>query len=209
MSYSVETFNRYKELCDKSRSAVSREIQYLLNGDTQPKYGENDAKLKSLYNEWRADARAMDAACEKYWHIDAAMIVMPPNDAKHLLCRRMAAINIEREVYGEFVGQKFLPNIVADIRADLANSATHPESCACNYTAGWTYNNLNMLNDLKQAKIDYKASKPSKPSKSIPLTTPLLDDDFVKGLFKSVQGVEYDSKCPHGLPFYACMSCSH
>ena len=34
-------------------------------------------------------------------------------------------------------------------------------------------------------------------------------DDFVKNLFKTVQGVEYVSRCPHGLPYYACMSCSH
>ena len=35
------------------------------------------------------------------------------------------------------------------------------------------------------------------------------DDGFVKNLFKTVQGVNHDNKCPHGLPFYACMSCSH
>ena len=35
------------------------------------------------------------------------------------------------------------------------------------------------------------------------------DEGFVKNLFKTVQGVNYDDKCPHGLPFYACMSCSH
>lgn len=32
---------------------------------------------------------------------------------------------------------------------------------------------------------------------------------FLKNLFQEVQGVKYDSKCPHALPFYACMSCSH
>ena len=32
---------------------------------------------------------------------------------------------------------------------------------------------------------------------------------FLKNLFQTVQGVEYDSKCPHGQPFYACMCCSH
>jgi hypothetical protein len=32
---------------------------------------------------------------------------------------------------------------------------------------------------------------------------------FLKNLFQAVQGVEYDSKCPHGQPFYACMCCSH
>ena len=35
------------------------------------------------------------------------------------------------------------------------------------------------------------------------------DDSFIKNLFKTVQGVNYDSRCPHGLPYYACMSCSH
>jgi hypothetical protein len=33
--------------------------------------------------------------------------------------------------------------------------------------------------------------------------------DLVKGLFQTVQGVKFDDKCPHGDPFYACMSCSH
>ena len=32
---------------------------------------------------------------------------------------------------------------------------------------------------------------------------------FLKNLFETVQGVKYDSKCPHGEPFYACMCCSH
>ena len=35
------------------------------------------------------------------------------------------------------------------------------------------------------------------------------ESGFVKNLFETVQGVKYDDKCPHGLPFYACMSCSH
>ena len=32
---------------------------------------------------------------------------------------------------------------------------------------------------------------------------------FLKNLFQAVQGVKYDATCPHGEPFYACMSCSH
>ena len=35
------------------------------------------------------------------------------------------------------------------------------------------------------------------------------DSGFAKNLFQTVQGVRYDSLCPHGDPFYACMSCSH
>lgn len=33
--------------------------------------------------------------------------------------------------------------------------------------------------------------------------------NFIKDLFEKVQGVKYDATCPHGEPFYACMSCSH
>jgi len=32
--------------------------------------------------------------------------------------------------------------------------------------------------------------------------------DFAKSLFAAM-GTPHDSKCPHGLPFYACMPCSH
>jgi hypothetical protein len=33
--------------------------------------------------------------------------------------------------------------------------------------------------------------------------------DFVKNLFKYLQGVNHDDKCPHGYKYYACMACSH
>jgi len=36
-----------------------------------------------------------------------------------------------------------------------------------------------------------------------------FSDNMVKDLFKVVQGVNYDDKCPHGIPYYACMPCSH
>lgn len=36
-----------------------------------------------------------------------------------------------------------------------------------------------------------------------------IELDLVKGLFQTVQGVNFDDKCPHGDPYYACMSCSH
>ena len=32
---------------------------------------------------------------------------------------------------------------------------------------------------------------------------------FVKNLFQTIQGINCDDRCPHGLPYYACMSCSH
>ena len=35
------------------------------------------------------------------------------------------------------------------------------------------------------------------------------EDGFAKNLFQTVQGVKHDDKCPHGMPYYACMPCSH
>ena len=35
------------------------------------------------------------------------------------------------------------------------------------------------------------------------------EDGFAKNLFQTIQGVKYDDKCPHGMPYYACMPCSH
>jgi len=30
-----------------------------------------------------------------------------------------------------------------------------------------------------------------------------------KNICQKIHGVNFDDKCPHGDPFYACMSCSH
>lgn len=35
------------------------------------------------------------------------------------------------------------------------------------------------------------------------------EGEFAKNLFQKVQGVKNDNKCPHGMPFYACMPCRH
>lgn len=40
------------------------------------------------------------------------------------------------------------------------------------------------------------------------ITPSILSEDFAKNLFAAM-GTPHDSKCPHGSPFYACMSCSH
>jgi hypothetical protein len=32
---------------------------------------------------------------------------------------------------------------------------------------------------------------------------------FIKNLFQEIQNVNYDDRCSHTLPYYACMSCSH
>ena len=48
----------------------------------------------------------------------------------------------------------------------------------------------------------------SKASKASGGSAGSNDTDFAKNLFAAM-GTPHDSKCPHGLPFYACMSCSH
>jgi hypothetical protein len=78
------------------------------------------------------------------------------------------------------------------------------------------------MSSNKPAEVkDTNESKPKdteKPSekKSNVTTMPnpskkpqILDDNFIKNLFQTIQGVKYDALCPHGLPYYACMSCSH
>jgi hypothetical protein len=46
-------------------------------------------------------------------------------------------------------------------------------------------------------------------SKAAAMPGGTTDDGFIKNLFQTVQGVKFDSKCPHDLPYYACMECSH
>jgi hypothetical protein len=321
MPYTVEIFNRFNQLVEASRNAVCRHIQYLLKPDDGYPKG-SDVKLKELYNVWRADCRAMDAACEEYIHLASRqeMIVMPPDDEEHTLCRRMAAVIIERNIFSEFNAENYLPALVEKMK--VSECWKHPDSCTCHDLKGWTYKNNDLLHTLNMHYVEKEGDRlrlaepvsvgggalshqPAMGGGSrvrvacggwrdctcggcsgggagaAPLSSPSLrhtrphltdcacgvchrarvangtqdaymarltaetdrvlarefqtdrytssasidgmlgtahpmhasrsglDDDFVKNLFKAVQGVEYDSKCPHGLPFYACMPCSH
>jgi hypothetical protein len=55
-------------------------------------------------------------------------------------------------------------------------------------------------------KAAAKADNAIAEAKAMPDKT---DDGFIKNLFQTIQGVKHDALCPHGLPYYACMSCSH
>ena len=286
MPYTPELFNRYNERVMESSSAVSRHIMYLLRPDDGYPKG-SDEKLKQLYNMWRADCRAMDAACEEHSHLRArhAMIEMPPDDEEHFLCRRMAAVIIERNISGEHVaGSYYLPDLVEQMKSSTCY--THPYTCACHYhlgdAGGWTFENYDLICTLsasyeeKEKETERQASLAESAGGGGPLSyqpamgggrpamgggRPVLvacagwrdctcggcsgggppseaqrrahsehvaarsadkaiaaakampggstDDGFAKNLFQTVQGVKFDEKCPHGLPFYACMSCSH
>jgi len=308
MSYAPEMFNRYKQRVEESRNAVCRHIQYLLKPDDGYPKG-SDARLKELYTYWRAECRAMDAALEETMRLAARqeMIVMPPDDEEHFLCRRMAAVIIERYIFCEHNAQHYLPSLIEQMKA--SNCHTHPKTCACHSVSGWTYANVELIGHLsahylqkesvgggalshqpamgggsrvrvacggwrdctcggcsggggappslqqpplvrisehitdcvcgachnkrvadgtqaaymarltaetdrvlaQEFQTDRYTSSASMlgAAHQMPASNTGVDDDFVKNLFKTVQGVEYDSKCPHGLPFYACMPCSH
>jgi hypothetical protein len=320
MPYTPEIFNRFNQLVESSRNAVSRHIQYLLKPDDGYPKG-SDEKLKELYNVWRADCRAMDAACEENVHLAARseMLDMPADDEEHFLCRRMAAIIIERYVFGEHNAQRYLPELVEKMKA--SDCFKHPHTCACHNLKDWTCANNDLLHTLtlhylekeEPAEVSVGGGPLSlQPSEGGGATMPIAgatpiarviplqrvdkhvencacgscynkrvadgsqdaymaklraetdailakasaryaysttteyastggfglnappvnlmssagragdaiyaalkmtggdtDDGFAKNLFKTVQGVNYDDKCPHGLPFYACMSCSH
>ena len=333
MSYTSETYSRFNQRVEESRNVVSRHIQYLLKPDDDYPKG-SDARLKELYDTWRAECRAMDAACEQVMHIGARheMIEMPPNDPDHFLCRQMAAVIIERYIFGEYNAQHYLPALIEKLLA--SECWKHSRVCACHFhmgDSGWTYENNALVNTLsahylKKERDLQNEVPPAEPSLSVsagggslsyqpamgggsmsgstkwpvrvacggwrdcscggcsggggappelpskhdietcaccscyaerekngtedaymaklrletdkvlskyrekPVLTNLLnaaamaddaisaarkmpggstDTGFARNLFQTVQGVNYDDKCPHGLPFYACMPCSH
>jgi len=58
---------------------------------------------------------------------------------------------------------------------------------------------------LKNIKNSYTSPKPTLST----ITTHANDTEYIKKLFETVQGVNFQDKCPHGYPYYACMPCSH
>jgi hypothetical protein len=215
-------FQEFNGRASKAGNAVSACLYHLLRHGDSSKM--NDAHLEELYDEWRAHLRALDAVCRASWHTDAPMPRMPPNNAEHAVCRQMVAVNIERLMHGEGTAQEYLPAVIGRIKETHRDAI--PPFCSCKQTTGWTYANLDALNALWES---LKPAPPT-PAPSNPNITNLLntameaenaiaeakampggstEDGFLKNLFKTVQGVNYDDKCPHALPFYACMSCSH
>lgn len=77
-----------------------------------------------------------------------------------------------------------------------------------------------------EARIRARSAKPASASASAPkpfigfvtaadvaiakasAVSSIDDPDFAKNLFAAM-GTPHDSLCPHGLPFYSCMPCSH
>jgi hypothetical protein len=260
---SVEIFNRYKVIVDNSGALVIRSIMHILKpSDSYPAF--SNAVIEERHKSWQADCRAMDAACGESWHSGKqASLSMPPENEEHKPCRLMAAVLIERDIYGEHTARHSLIDAVKSIRDNLSKCAQHPPNCACKAeglgypvsNCKWTYENKELVealgkdldiersvdgvrgpsspahsfncacgacynervkNGTQEAYMAYLRSEtdkalaiPPKLTKADRTTSYKLDDDIVKQLFKVVQGVEFDSKCPHSLPFYACMSCSH
>jgi hypothetical protein len=85
---------------------------------------------------------------------------------------------------------------------------------------GWTMRHMESIakngwDDYvdKNLPADYQPPKPTGLGGKIGMARAMLgghtDSGFAKNLFQTVQGVRYDSMCPHGSPYYACMPCSH
>lgn len=267
---SVEIFNRYKVIVDKSAAFLCRAIMHILKpSDGYPTF--SNAVIEERHKSWQADCRAMDAACGESWHSGKqGSLSMPAEDEEHKPCRLMAAVLIERDIYGEHCARENLRSAIESIRENLSTCARHPPDCACKAeghgypvsSCKWTYENKERVEALgKELDIKHRmdisehssmggARAPSSPhsfncacgacynervkngteeaymthlrsetnkvlamppklTKADRSSSFMPDGDLVKQLFRTVQGVEFDSKCPHSLPFYACMSCSH
>jgi hypothetical protein len=154
----VKLFNQFKEITDASRSAVSRHILPLLEGARLS--ADNDQKLADLYEEWQAGCRAAAASLQQtlYPNEQLPMPKMPVDDEEHQPCRQMAAVLIERTIYGEHTARVVLEMAVQSV-LNQPNCANHPKSCACKLALeGWRHygNNeqVQLLKGFYQAHYD-------------------------------------------------------
>ena len=138
------------ELVKDSRDAVNRHIMYLLEPDVIGLTKGSDAKLKELYNIWRADCHA------RYGSYKQEMVEMPPNDNEHFLCRRMAAVIIQRNIFGEGKAESYLPSLINQMKASTCY--THPYTCSCHILKDWTYGNYDLVNSLLTTYLEKEGS---------------------------------------------------
>jgi len=157
----VKLFNQFKEITDAARNMVSRHIQPLLNGARLS--GEHDKSLADLYEEWQAGCRAAAAGLQRtlYPNEYKPMPKMPVDDEEHQPCRQMAAVIIERTIYGEQVAQRWFYTAAENIKNNPA-CANHRSSCACKMALdGWTY--ADNLETVKQLQSFYEAHYEEEP----------------------------------------------
>jgi len=150
----VKLFNQFKTITDDARSAVSRHIQPLLNGVRIS--SDYDKMLANLYEEWQAGCRAAAAALNHaiYPNEKLQMPNMPIDDDEHMACRQMAAVIIERTLYGEFTAERWFYAAAENIK-NHPNCANHSKSCPCQTGLdGWTYPEI--LKAVKQIDEFYK-----------------------------------------------------
>jgi hypothetical protein len=118
---------------------------------------ESDVVLADLYEEWQAGCRAAAAGLQRtlYPNEYQPMPKMPVDDEEHQPCRQMAAVLIERTVYGEQVAQRWFHAAAENIKNNPA-CANHRSSCACKMALeGWTY--ADNLETVKQLQAFYEA----------------------------------------------------
>jgi hypothetical protein len=140
---------------------VSRHIYPMLEGARVS--GEHDKMLADLYEEWQAGCRAAAAGLQRtlYPNEYAPMPKMPNDDEEHQPCRQMAAVLIERTVYGEQVAQRWFHPAAENIK-NHPNCANHSKICACHEgLKGWTYGSNQLEAQLLEAfyKAHYEEEK--------------------------------------------------
>jgi len=189
-----------KPIVEEMGSVVITAIMHIL----KPADGHrafSNSEIEDRYRSWQA----IVAASEKQ-----ATFKMPPEDENHKPCRFMAAVRIQREICGEHSTSVIFKEALKGIIARLYTCAQHSSDCECHHSDGWTGVNKNLFSTLL---VDMRPKPPQQAHPDISATRMIpggsRGDELVKSLFEAVQGVKFDSQCPHELPFYGCMTCSH
>ena len=223
LEISVKRFNKYKERLDEAKVPIIRAFLHLV----RPEEGfqkHTVPYIREAWDEWRLEEIAYNAALkDDYPGMGQKVRVWPePPDASRAedACWRMWGIALQEQVEGDGAGYNLQKAVQAVTETPAC--ASHPPSCPCRVPNNpWVEKRyVDMLEPLrvkhnagcwcKSYMVCAKAmEKPASGGSIQSLLSAKADDGFVKNLFKAVQGVNYDDKCPHGLPFYACMPCSH
>jgi hypothetical protein len=206
----MSSIEALKPIVEEMGSLVITAIMHILKpADGHRKF--SNAEIKDRYRSWQA----IMAACDEKWQSERqAIFKMPPEDEDHKPCRFMAAVRIQREICGEQSTSVIFKEALKGIIARLYTCAQHTSDCECHHSDGWTGTNKDLfsilLKDLNMNPHLRDASG-SSATRSVEreMSGSSTGDELVKGLFETVQGVKFDSQCPHELPFYACMACSH
>lgn len=153
-SNDVEVYNRHRDRLNAATEAITQSFMHLIKPDEQFPYYTNQ-QIMVAWLTWMDEFEVFHAITSADPGPEHFFPEPPAEDQKHIPCRRMWGLLIQRQIEGEYRQASSLKRVVEEILAS-EDCRRHPLTCACKLSENpWTHPDcLKALDPLIHPKVD-------------------------------------------------------